>query len=144
MNKLQSLSDKSAIGLSLLCTLHCLAMPLAVVLLPSIAGLPLADEMFHYWMLIAVLPISAYALTMGCKKHQRYRLLLIGGVGLSILVFAAYAGHDVLGETGEKALTVVGTVILALGHLWNYRLCHHQDACDCTELGESDQQANEL
>ena len=142
MNKLQSLSDKSAIGLSLLCTIHCLAMPLALVLLPSIAGLPLADETFHYWMLIAVLPVSAYALTMGCKKHQRYRLLFVGGVGLFILVFAAYAGHDVLGETGEKAFTVLGTTILALGHLWNYRLCHHQGRCDCTD--ESDQQANAL
>ena len=93
-------------------------------------------------MLIAVLPVSAYALTMGCKKHQRYRLLFVGGVGLSILVFAAYAGHDVLGETGEKAFTVLGTTILALGHLWNYRLCQQQDRCDCTD--ESDQQANAL
>ena len=144
MNNLQSLSDKSAIGLSLLCTIHCLAMPLAVVLLPSIAGLPLADETFHYWILVAVLPISAYALTMGCKKHQRYRLLLIGGAGLSILAFAAYAGHDLLGETGEKILTVAGTIILALGHLWNYRLCQHQNPCGCTEPGEPDQQANQL
>ena len=144
MNNLQRLSDKSAIGLSLLCTIHCLAMPLAAVLLPSIAALPLADETFHYWMLITVLPISAYALTMGCKKHQRYRLLLIGGVGLCILVFATYAGHDLLGETGEKTLTVVGTMILALGHLWNYRLCHHKGPCDCTEPGESDPQSNEL
>ncbi|MBV1913778.1 MAG: MerC domain-containing protein [Pseudomonadales bacterium] len=144
MNKLQSLSDKSAIGLSLLCTMHCLAMPLALVLLPSIAGLPLADETFHYWMLITVLPISAYALTMGCKKHQHYRLLLIGGVGLGTLVFAAYAGHDLLGETGEKTLTVLGAVILSLGHLWNYRLCQHQNRCDCTKSDEPGLQANGL
>jgi len=143
MNNLQSLSDKSAIGLSLLCTIHCLAMPLAVVLLPSIAGLPLADEAFHYWMLIAVLPISVYALTMGCKEHQGYRLLLIGAVGLSILVFAAYAGHDLLGETGEKTLTVLGAVILSFGHLWNYRLCQRHSRCDCTEPSESGPQANQ-
>jgi len=122
--------------------MHCLAMPFAVILLPTIATLPLADETFHFWMLIAVLPISAYALTMGCKKHQRYRLLLIGGLGLCILVFAAYAGHDLLGETGEKALTVLGTTTLALGHLWNYRLCQQQERCDCIKADEPDQQAN--
>ena len=141
MNDLQSLSDKSTIGLSLLCTMHCLALPLALALIPSIAGLPLADEMFHYWMLAAVLPISAYALTMGCKKHQRYRLLMIGGAGLCILFFAAYAGHDVFGEIGEKALTVLGATILALGHLWNYRLCQQQSHCGCTEPVEPEQQA---
>lgn len=137
MNNLQSLSDKSAIGLSLLCTIHCLALPLAALLLPSIAALPLADETFHYWMLLGVLPISGYALTMGCKKHQRYRLLFIGSVGLSILVLTVYAGHETLGETSEKALTVVGTMILALSHLWNLRLCQHQDHCDCLEPSRS-------
>ncbi|HBD11683.1 MAG TPA: MerC domain-containing protein [Porticoccaceae bacterium] len=136
MSDLQGLSDKSAIGLSILCTLHCLAMPLAVVLLPSIAALPLADEAFHYWMLIGVLPVSTYALTMGCKKHQHYRLLLLGGAGLSILVFAAFAGHDILGETWEKALTVIGAMILAIGHTWNHRLCQHQHRCDCLNSGE--------
>lgn len=138
MNNLQVLSDKSAIGLSLLCAIHCLALPLAAVLLPSIAVLPLADEAFHYWMLIGVLPISAYALTMGCKKHQHYRLLIIGGVGLSILVFAAFAGHDLLGETGEKTLTVIGAMILALGHILNHRRCQYQDRCDCPEPGQTD------
>ncbi|MEL0081867.1 MAG: MerC domain-containing protein [Gammaproteobacteria bacterium] len=131
MASLQALSDKSAVGLSLLCTIHCLAMPLALALLPSLAALPLADETFHYWMLFAVLPISAYALTVGCKKHQRYRLLLIGGSGLLIMFFAAFAGHDLLGETGEKTLTVIGALILALGHIWNHRLCQRQDRCEC-------------
>lgn len=131
MVSLQALSDKSAVGLSLLCTIHCLAMPLALALLPSLAALPLADETFHYWMLFAVLPISAYALTVGCKKHQRYRLLLIGGSGLLIMLFAAFAGHDLLGETGEKTLTVIGALILALGHIWNHRLCQRQDRCEC-------------
>lgn len=138
MNNLQSLPDKSAIALSFLCTIHCLAMPLAVVLLPSIAALPLADEAFHYWMLMGVLPISAYALTMGCKKHQRYRLLFIGIVGLSLLFFAAFAGHDLLGETWEKALTIAGATILALGHIGNHRLCQQQERCVCPELSEND------
>lgn len=142
MNNLQALSDKSAIGLSLLCTLHCLAMPLAVVLLPSIAALPLADETFHYWMLFAVLPISAYALTIGCRKHQRYRLLLIGGMGLLLMCFAAFAGHALLGESGEKTLTVIGAMLLALGHAWNYRLCQAQDCDGCDDLGEPDGQAD--
>lgn len=136
MNNLKGLADKSAITLSVLCSIHCLAMPLAIILLPSIASLPLSDEEFHYWMLIAVLPLSTYALTMGCKKHKHYRLLFIGFVGLAVLVFAAFAGHEMLGENGEKVMTVIGASILAFGHIGNQRLCRQQEQCACPESNE--------
>ncbi len=131
MTNLQTISDKTAIGLSLLCTLHCLALPLAIVLLPSIAALPLADEVFHLWMVFAVIPISIYALTLGCKKHKHYRLLGLGAVGLGLLIVAAFVGHDLLGEFGEKTLTVIGASIIALGHFWNYRLCQEHESGTC-------------
>ena len=134
MNNIQAIADKVAVSLSLLCTIHCLLMPLAVVLLPALAALPLADEAFHFWMVYGVLPISIYALTMGCKKHKRYRLLLVGGIGLTILVAAALVGHEILGEVWEKSLTVLGASIIALGHYWNYRLC--QDNCSCHDHTE--------
>ena len=133
MKNLQAISDKTAIGLSLLCTLHCLALPLAIVLLPSMAALPLNDEAFHLWMVLAVIPISLYALTLGCKKHKRYRLLWLGSIGVSILAAAAFLGHDLLGEFWEKAFTVLGAGIIALGHFWNYRLCQAQETCACPE-----------
>jgi hypothetical protein len=75
-----------------------------------------ASHIFHLWLLIAVFPISAYALTMGCGKHKRYRLLSIGGIGLLMLGTVFFAGHEQLGETLEKVLTVIGAVIIALGH----------------------------
>jgi len=138
MNNLRGLADKSAIALSVLCSIHCLVIPLVIVLLPSVVATQLEDEEFHFWMLIAVLPLSIYALTMGCKKHQHYRLLFIGFVGLSILVFAAFFGHGLLGETGEKALTIIGATILVLGHIGNHRLCQQQERCSCSEPSENE------
>jgi hypothetical protein len=134
MFQLQSLTDKTAISLSLLCTIHCLFAPLLAVLLPSIAGIPLEDEIFHLWLAVAVIPISIYALTMGCKSHKRYRVLALGGVGLLILIFTALFGHGLLGEELEKTFTVIGASIIAVGHIWNYRLCR-QTACACPESG---------
>ena len=130
MKNIQAISDKTAISLSLLCTIHCLALPMAAVLVPSMAALPLEDEAFHLWMVIAVIPISAYALTMGCKKHKRYRIFFMGSIGLFILGLSAFSGHDLLGEFWERVLTVTGASIIALGHFWNYRLCQHQDRCE--------------
>jgi hypothetical protein len=130
MNKLQAIADKTAISLSFICTLHCLAVPFVVALLPTLAAVNLEDEAFHLWMVIAVIPTSLLALSMGCKKHRDYRVLLLGIAGLSLLIFAASFGHDLLGESGETATTVLGTIMIASGHLLNHRLCQ-QSRCEC-------------
>ena len=129
MKTLQTYSDKAAMSLSLLCALQCLAMPWATVLLPSAVALPLSEEAFHLWMLVAVLPVSAYALTMGCAKHKRFRLMLIGGTGMALLSAAAFLGHDMLSHTWERLLTLIGACVIACGHFFNFRLCQQHDAC---------------
>ena len=132
----RALTDKTAIGLSLLCALHCLASPLIIVMLPSLAALQLDGEAFHAWMVLAVIPTSVYALSIGCKQHKRYRLLVMGLVGLLFLLSAVLPGEGVISEFWEKALTVTGAAIIALGHYRNYRLCRHEEYCACPEHGE--------
>ncbi len=138
IKNLQPLTDKTAIGLSLLCTAHCLALPLAIVLLPSLAALYLADEAFHLWMVIAVIPTSMYALTMGCRQHKRYQLLVLGVVGLTCLISAVALEKILLGDTidielAEKILTSIGSCVIAYGHYKNYQLCQQpQKNCECS------------
>jgi hypothetical protein len=130
MKNIQSFADKAAISLSFLCTLHCLALPLALALLPAATAFNLEDEVFHIWLLIAVIPTSLIALAMGCKKHSDYKVLLIGITGLSLLILAAVLGHDFLGENGEKWFTILGAVIIVIGHILNHRLCQ-RSLCEC-------------
>ena len=133
MKTAQVLTDKLAIGLSLMCTIHCLAIPLLFLWLPSMAILPLDNEAFHIWLVAAVIPSSIYALTLGCKQHKRYRLLILGAIGLSLLILALVLGADRIGEVGEKVLTVLGAGFIAFGHWFNYQLCRAQEqhACSC-------------
>ena len=131
MNNLQPITDKTAISLSLLCTLHCLVLPIVVVMLPSISALPLEDEIFHVWLVFAILPISIYALTMGCRKHKSRQVLLVGALGLIILASTALLGHEVLSHDLEKILTVLGSVAIAYAHFLNYRLCQLPENCEC-------------
>ena len=133
MSSNQLLADKVSISLSLLCAVHCLAIPLIVVFLPSLAGLPLQDEAFHLWLVIGILPLSIYALTLGCKKHKRSRVLIFGGIGLFVLTATVILGHERLGENWEKTLTVFGATLVALGHVLNYRLCQSQYNCLCPQ-----------
>ena len=51
-------TDKAAIGLSLLCVVHCLVTPIAIVMFPALGATFLEDESFHYALLFVVLPIS--------------------------------------------------------------------------------------
>lgn len=126
MKSYQKITDKLAIGLSLACVIHCLALPVMLVLLPTLAALNLDNEAFHLWMVVAVLPSSLYALTMGCKQHKRYQLLIWGIVGLALLVLALALGEERIGEWGEKTLTVLGATLVAVGHWFNFRLCDAQ------------------
>lgn len=132
MGTAQQITDKLSISLSLLCAIHCLAVPVMLALLPGIAALQLDNEAFHSWMLWAVIPTSIYALTMGCKQHKRFRLLVVGGTGLALLILAVMLGEDIIGEYGEKTLTLIGASLVAAGHFWNFRLCRHLD-CVCPE-----------
>lgn len=131
MKTAQVITDKLAIGLSLACAIHCLALPVLLVLLPSMAALQLDNEAFHLWMIAAVLPSSVYALSIGCKQHKRYQLLFLGAIGLALLILALVLGEDRVGEDGEKMLTVAGAGFVAIGHWLNFRLCHAQSHKDC-------------
>ncbi|AQQ66790.1 hypothetical protein Mag101_03390 [Microbulbifer agarilyticus] len=131
MTTLQYSTDKAAIGLSILCTAHCLMMPLLILFVPSIATLSIAGEQFHQWMVAAVLPTSIYALAMGCKVHKQYRFAAMGIAGLALLVLALVLGENA-GELVEKGLTLAGATLLAFAHIQNYRRCQQQHSnCGC-------------
>lgn len=135
MKTTQALTDRLAIGLSIACAIHCLALPVLLILLPSMTALQLNNEAFHLWMVAVVLPSSIYALSMGCKQHKRYQLFILGSIGLTLLVIALLLGEERIGETGEKLLTALGASCVAIGHWFNYRLCNtkpHED-CACSD-----------
>jgi hypothetical protein len=123
MTKLQVLSDKLAIGFSIVCVVHCLVLPILLILLPPFSGLfAFDDEMFHQWMLYAVLPISIAALMMGYLHHRSYKVFLVGSIGLTLIIISTTLGHGVLGETGEVVVSILGSMIIAHGHFRNYQL----------------------
>lgn len=130
MKNLQTLIDKSAIGLSFLCVLHCLLLPIAVTLLPVMAALPLEDEGFHQLLLWGILPTSVIALTLGFRLHKNWRVLFWGAVGLFLLILSALFGHQLLGSEGEKLVTLIGTGFIIYSHVKNYKL-FHANRCEC-------------
>ena len=131
MRKEQAITDNLAIGLSILCVIQCLAVPSMLVLLPSVVAYHLQNEAFHFWMIVVVLPVSVFALTLGCKQHNRYHVMIFGVIGLVLLVSAIVAGDVFFGENGEKILTILGAGFVTVGHLMNFRLCRQSGSEEC-------------
>ncbi len=121
--------DKTAIALSVLCLLHCLALPFLLLLLPNVAVQLKDSEWFHFWIVMIVLPVSLYSLAVGCKQHKHMRVLLLGVTGLIFLLAAIFVEGNALivaaslSEALEKALTLAGSVVIVFAHVINYRLC---------------------
>ncbi len=123
MNLARKVSDNFAIGLSLICAIHCVITPWLLLIVPSLSALNLDNEAFHYWMVIAVTPLSLYALGMGCKQHKDVCTVVLGAMGLVMLLGAIVLGEDRIGELAEKVVTVIGAGLIAAGHYKNIHLC---------------------
>jgi hypothetical protein len=106
--------DRIAMGLSGLCLVHCLAT--AVLLgLVSAAGGVLGAPIIHEVGLTLAMVLGAIALGKGILDHGFMMPSAIGGLGLGVMAGALTMPHD----GTEAVYTVVGVMILALGHRLN-------------------------
>lgn len=111
------LGDMVAIGLSGLCMIHCLALPLAASLLP-LAGAWAEAPWVHWAFALTAAPISLWTLT----RHPAPAPLLLGAGGLVLLFLGA---AELPSHETETLTTVSGGLLLALAHLINWRRHAH-------------------
>ena len=131
MRLTQEYSDKTAISLSALCLAHCLVVPSFLVFLSGYVSLSYNNELIHYVLLFIAIPVSLYALITGVRNHKSYTYLYAGLVGITALILAVTLGAQIWGETGEKALTTIGAILVAISHFKNYRLCREVECDNC-------------
>jgi hypothetical protein len=108
--------DRLAIGLSGLCLVHCVATTVIIAMLSAAGGWLGADWVHEVGLLIAM-ALGAYALGRGALEHGFIMPIAVGSMGLGVMGGALTLPHD-----GTEALaTMVGVLILALGHDLNRR-----------------------
>jgi hypothetical protein len=118
--------DGTAIGLSGLCMLHCLALPILVGALPMLT--PFTEGHLHAQMLYFAIPLSVVAIGIGFARHRDPRVVLAAVAGLGLLVTGATVAHGSLGIIADRLFSVSGAVVLAAAHLWN-GLLSRRDRC---------------
>lgn len=114
-------ADLSAVALSGLCLLHCLALPLLASLLPVLGAWSEAEWVHGVFVLLAV-PLSVAALW---RAHARSRLPLrlwvLAGLGMGLLAIGAMGWPQARWET---PITVAGSLMLVATHALNLRRGH--------------------
>jgi hypothetical protein len=108
--------DRMAIALSGLCVVHCLASAVLVTLLASAGGLLVAPVIHEVGLSMAIM-LGIVALGRGVMEHDFMMPSAVGSLGLGVMAGALTMEHGV----AETAYTVVGVLILALGHDLNRR-----------------------
>ena len=83
------LADLAAMGLSVACMLHCLAVPLLLVAAPWIVPAFFGDEAFHVVAVTLVIPVSLIALAGSAAL--RPGLVALAAVGVLLLLSAIFA-----------------------------------------------------
>lgn len=117
--------ESVALSASMLCLVHCLALPLLIAALPVLSSALAIPESFHLWVLAFAIPASGTALVSGRAQHGAQGPLLAGMAGLALLALGVLA----FGETRwETPVTVLGSLALAGAHYGNWQLrrsCAH-------------------
>lgn len=114
--RFSSLLDKSALTLSGLCLVHCLAGTLILTVFAA-SGDWLGHNV-HLVGLLLALPMAAIALWRGVRLHGRIGVAVLGTLGIALMATSLVISH---GDIAEVVLSVIGVSLLAAAHFWNLR-----------------------
>ena len=134
--------DQIAIGMAVLCGIHCLLMPVLIALIPIIATGIFVHQDFHLWMLLLVLPTTGLSLFMGCRKHKDRWTAALAAVGIGSMIAVTVfetTQHHAQTDTQPTCsgcarsveqpiplsawLNTLGGLLVASAHVRNFKLC---------------------
>ena len=107
-------SDKLSICLSLCCILHCIALPVIILIVPSIASLWINNEKVHIILVLFAVPISLFAMAKSLRVHHNYKCISLAVIGLSLLVVAIFMHNINFGSENS--------------HIAHEEATHHEEA----------------
>ncbi len=105
--------DLYAAGLSTLCLIHCLALPLLATLLP-LAAYFAENELVHRILVLLAAPATLWVVRTSWGHNGSSLFIGAALTGLGLLVLGAFVEPL---EAYEQPITVAGAVLLGSAHL---------------------------
>ncbi|MFY0252845.1 MerC domain-containing protein [Chitinophaga sp. 30R24] len=112
--------DALGIGASLVCALHCAALPLLLTILPLLGWHLTEMPLLEYGLLVFSFLVGTISLGRGYfRLHRRVGPLLLFILGFTLLL----TGHFLLaGKDWELFTTIlIGAISVTGAHIWNIR-----------------------
>jgi len=108
--------DLFAIGLSTLCLIHCLALPILASALPFLAHFA-ENELAHKLLVLMAAPVSLSVVWMARSIRGSGLFVAAALVGLGLLFLGAFVSAV---SAYEEPITIAGAVLLACAHSWRW------------------------
>lgn len=122
------LADLTGIALSLTCLIHCLALPMLILVAPALSRWLALPEQAHAAILLLALPAALLAMKDGWRHHGRVTPAIFASAGLGLLALGLSAHEGWIAATdpgtADRLLTSAGALTLAAAHLANWRWRH--------------------
>jgi len=120
-------------GLSLVCAVHCLLMPLMVVIAPLIGIGFFVEESFEAALIASMLILAGGTLFMGFRQHRRMEPAALLGAGIVGIIVS----HFLVPKEYEPWIMGAAGICLAAAQLLNRSHCRACAHCDADAHGQA-------
>lgn len=118
--------DTLGIIASTICMVHCLALPVVLVAMPTVTARLMESDYTHFVLAGAVTAFCLLAIVPGYLRHNHKTVLGLMIAGLSLVLTATFFLHPLGLEGLEMPLISLGNILVVIAHVCNRRLLHSQ------------------
>ena len=129
---LSHVADRLGATASLLCAIHCAALPFVLALLPALGLGFLANHGFERAFIVCASVLAVTMAAHGYRRHRVARVFALLVPGLLMLWIGGFVFDLSHATLWHSLFVVAGGTCVALAHVANLRLARMQTHnCDC-------------
>lgn len=122
-------ADSCGIVASIVCLIHCLALPVAAIALPAFAVTHGREDLTHFLLAGFVAAFCLFAIVPGYKLHRNREVLIGMLTGVFLVMFATFIADPLMGHLWEMPIITVGNLIVVSAHIRNRKLLSVAKCC---------------
>lgn len=124
-------ADRLGAAASLLCAVHCAALPFLLALLPALGLGFLASHGFERGFIACASVLALTMAVLGYRRHRTARVFALLVPGLLMLWIGGFAFDLGNATLWHSLLVVAGGTCVSFAHVVNLRLAREPQVCDC-------------
>lgn len=114
--------------ISTACAIHCLLLPILILILPLLGLAFILEESFEFMLLVSALAIAFSSFLWGHRSHGEIYVFYFLSAALGFFGLGRLESLELY----ERYFVAIGGILLVAGHIINRKLCNTCPTChDC-------------